>query len=208
MPFIKSLNYSNIIAYTYKLSIGDSLIIHQNNHNTYFILEGISVITKVFTNQEKFSTYIANNKQILYTPFSKHTSNYFYQIEAISTVYILSFKSNKVELFKNLIDYQYDKILVSYYYMIELLIHKNIRQRLIHLLINLSEILGEYKKTYIVLNLSLSYNIIGSIIGANKNTISKLIKELETYQLITYRKTQIIIHDLVTLSKYKKNNKK
>nr|YP_009313388.1 Global nitrogen transcriptional regulator [Dichotomaria marginata]SCW21642.1 Global nitrogen transcriptional regulator [Dichotomaria marginata] len=206
MPSSSNLTYSNIVAYTYKLNTEDKLIVHRETYSTYIIIEGIVVISKIFTNKEKFSICIIDQYQIINTPFNKENQvNYFYQIQALTTTYLLSFPNKEIQKIKNIIPNE-NKQILSYYHMIEILIHKNIRQRLIHLLINLSEFFGQYKKTYILINISLSYNTIGSIIGANKNTISKLIKELEHFKIITYKKQHIIIHDLITLSYYQQRN--
>jgi hypothetical protein len=189
----------------YKLKIEDSLIIHtDNNTNIYLILEGALIISKVFTNQETLGLGIFTSQDIISTYFSNTLSpNYFYQIQALSETYIISISNNQAKLFKEIIGIQYKKTWIKYQNMIEILAHKNIKNRFIHLLLTLSEIFGITCDQQIHINLTLSYYTIATIIGGNRNTISKLIKNLQRDELISYQINKIIIFNLIKLSLYR-----
>jgi hypothetical protein len=189
----------------YKLKIEDSLIIHtDNNTNIYLILEGALIISKVFTNQETLGLGIFTSQDIISTYFGNTLSpNYFYQIQALSETYIISISNNQAKLFKEIIGIQYKKTWIKYQNMIEILAHKNIKNRFIHLLLTLSEIFGITCDQQIHINLTLSYYTIATIIGGNRNTISKLIKNLQRDELISYQINKIIIFNLIKLSLYR-----
>lgn len=189
----------------YKLKIEDSLIIHtDNNTNIYLILEGALIISKVFTNQETLSLGIFTSQDIISTYFGNILlPNYFYQIQALSETYIISISNNQVKLFKEIIGMQYKRTWIKYQNMIEILAHKNVKNRFIHLLLTLSEIFGITYDQQIHINLKLSYYTIATIIGGNRNTISKLIKNLQRDELISYQINKIIIFNLIQLSLYR-----
>nr|UEQ12203.1 global nitrogen transcriptional regulator [Batrachospermum sp.] len=189
----------------YKLKIEDSLIIHtDNNTNIYLILEGALIISKVFTNQETLSLGIFTSQDIISTYFGNTLlPNYFYQIQALSETYIISISNNQAKLFKEIIGMQYKRTWIKYQNMIEILAHKNIKNRFIHLLLTLSEIFGITYNQQIHINLTLSYYTIATIIGGNRNTISKLIKNLQRDKLISYQINKIIIFNLIQLSLYR-----
>jgi CRP-like cAMP-binding protein len=189
----------------YKLKIEDSLIIHtDNNTNIYLILEGALIINKVFTNQETLSLGIFTSQDIISTYFGNTLlPNYFYQIQALSETYIISISNDQAKVFKEIIGMQYKRTWIKYQNMIEILAHKNIKNRFIHLLLTLSEIFGITCDQQIHINLTLSYYTIATIIGGNRNTISKLIKNLQGDKLICYQINKIIIFNLIKLSLYR-----
>nr|YP_009315025.1 Global nitrogen transcriptional regulator [Scinaia undulata]SCW23480.1 Global nitrogen transcriptional regulator [Scinaia undulata] len=190
-------------SYTYKLKQRDKLIIHQNNINTYIIIEGVLVVHKVFSNQERYAICILSAGDIATTPFGfAVATNYFYEIESLSTSYILSCCTASAQSLKPLISMKYSSNTLNHHDIIEILAHKNTKRRIIHVFLILSELFGEYKKNFLTLNLSISYQTLGSIIGTNKNTINKLIRELEKNNLLIYSKDQITINNLIDLSQH------
>nr|QHO64087.1 Global nitrogen transcriptional regulator [Lympha mucosa] len=191
------------LCHIYKLKIEDSLIIHtDNNTNIYLILEGALIINKVFTNKEILGLGIFTSQDIISTYFDNTLlPNYFYRIQALSETYIISINNNQAKFFKEIIQYQ--KTWLKYQNMIEILAHKNLKNRFIHLLLTLSETFGITDNQHIHINLTLSYYTIATIIGGNRNTISKLIKNLEQNELIAYHFNKIIIFNLIQLSLYR-----
>jgi CRP-like cAMP-binding protein len=87
--------------------------------------------------------------------------------------------------------------------MIEVLAHKNMKNRFIHLLLALSETFGIINSKQIHINLTLSYYTIAIIIGSNRNTIGQIINNLQKKKLISYTINQIKILNLIKLSSYK-----
>jgi CRP-like cAMP-binding protein len=102
-----------------------------------------------------------------------------------------------------MIGIQYKKTWIKYQTMIEILVHKNIKNRLVHLLLVLSETVGITNHKQIYINLTLSYYTIAIIIGSNRNTIGQIINHLQKKKLIVYTINQIIILNLIKLSSYK-----
>ena len=193
------------ICQIYKLNIEDSLIIHINsNTNLYLILEGALIISKVFTNQEILTLGILTSQDIVSIYFDDISlPNYFYQVQAISETYIVSININHAKFFQEMIGIQYKKTWIKYQTMIEILVHKNIKNRLVHLLLVLSETFGITNSKQIYINLTLSYYTIAIIIGSNRNTIGQIINNLQKKKLIVYNVNQIIILNLIKLSSYK-----
>lgn len=191
------------ISYTYKLKQRDKLIIHKNNTNTYIAIEGVLVVHKVFSNEERYAICILSAGDIAITPFNTSVAaNHFYEIEALSRSYILSYYNTSTKYLQPFASMRYNNSILNYHDIIEILAHKNTKQRIIHLFLILSELFGESKKNFLTINLSISYQTLGSIIGTNKNTINKLIQELEKNNLLTYSRNQIIINNLASLSQH------
>jgi CRP-like cAMP-binding protein len=193
------------ICQIYKLNIEDSLIIHINNNlNLYLIIEGALIISKVFTNQEVLTLGILTSQDIVAIHFD-HLSlpNYFYQVQAISETYIISINNNHIKFFQEMIGLQYKETWTKYQTMIEVLAHKNMKNRFIHLLLVLSETFGITNNKQIHINLTLSYYTIAIIIGSNRNTIGHIINNLQKKKLISYTINQIKILNLIKLSSYK-----
>nr|YP_010338139.1 global nitrogen transcriptional regulator [Erythrolobus coxiae]UNJ17724.1 global nitrogen transcriptional regulator [Erythrolobus coxiae] len=82
----------------------------------------------------------------------------------------------------------------------EILIHREIQNRFIILLLNLCCEFGRYVKYGILLDLSLSHNNIASIIGTTRSTITRIIAYLKKQKLITVYKKKFIIFDLLALN--------
>nr|YP_009297848.1 global nitrogen transcriptional regulator [Kumanoa americana]AOM67582.1 global nitrogen transcriptional regulator [Kumanoa americana] len=189
-------------CHVYKLSIGDSLIVHkENNRNLYLILEGVIVLSKVFTNEEILSIGIFSWQDIIITNFDNLSSpNYFYKVQAICSTYIISINRKNVTYTQKIIHMKSKQTSIKYQNMIEILAHKNIKHRFIQLLLTLCNICGIIDKNYIEIQLSLSQTIIAAILGSNRNTINQLIQEMQKKQLIYYAKNKIIIYNLLNLS--------
>jgi Crp-like helix-turn-helix domain len=177
-------------CYIYKLSVEESLIIHEeNNTNIYIILEGAIIISKVFTNQEILSLGILSSQDVIITSFNNVcSSNYFYQVHAISETYMISMNNKYTNYFQEIFSIQYKQTCLKYKYMIEVLAHKNIKHRLIQLLLNLSNLFSITQNKHIEINLSLSHKTISSIIGSNRNTLNQLMKKMQDQKLIKYTK--------------------
>lgn len=205
LSILNYLDSSISVNYVYKMKPNDYLILYHGDNKVYSVIEGTLIIYKCFSNNEMFTTNIVGVGGIISPCFySSPTNNYFYMIEAISISYIigLSYKKNNE---KNLC-YAYHRPSYispySYYNIGEILIHKTVKHRLIHLLLVLSQMCGVKHGHKVYLKVILSYQTLSCITGTSKNTISKLIKYLTIIELIEYREKRIIIHDLIILSRY------
>jgi CRP-like cAMP-binding protein len=201
MPLLHLLNQKNILTLTYNLKAGDAVIIHSShNFNIYLILEGALVLSKVFTNKEIISFSILKSQDLIITSFKELSrSNYFYKVEALADTYLLSFNRQSIQRYESIIATQNYQTSLKNIYMTEILAHRNTRNRLIHLLLILSELFGIVNKNYINIPLKISKLMLASIIGSNRNTVGQLIYQLEYNRSIRYSKQKIIIYDMVVL---------
>nr|YP_010873262.1 Global nitrogen transcriptional regulator [Nemalion vermiculare]WGV34382.1 Global nitrogen transcriptional regulator [Nemalion vermiculare] len=186
----------------YKLEQGDRIVIHKHDdNNIYLVIEGVLLVYKTFTNGTSICLSIIHRGKIINPLFQKHDKHiYFYSIESISVAYILSLKNNNTKLL-NTLQVKSGRVLLYQQNLLEVSIHKNVKQKLIHLFLMLCEILGEYRDNYMIVCLSLSYITIARIVGSNRNTISKIIFQLEEQKLMLYTKKYFIVYDMVQLSK-------
>jgi len=186
--------------YVYKMQPNDSLILHKESYNIYSVIEGVLIIHKCFSNEEMFTTSIIGANGIIAPSFpASSTNNYFYIIEALSISYIIN---NTRKYMERNISYIYNQSNMVYYSMEEILIHKTVKNRLIHLLLKLSEMCGVECGNKISLEVQLSYQTLSSITGTSKSTIRKLVKSLIQKELIEYHKQHIIINNLTLLSRF------
>ena len=184
-------------VYVYKMKPNDSLILHRESSNAYSVIEGILIIHKCFSNNEIFTTSIIGTNGVIAPDFPpSSTNNYFYIIEALSISYLINktrqnmiYQSSNINNVANMV----------YHSMEEVLIHKTVKNRLIHVLLKLSEICGVECGNKIVLEVQLSYQTLSCITGTSKNTIRKLVKSLIQNNLIEYHKEYIIINNLILL---------
>nr|YP_009314614.1 Global nitrogen transcriptional regulator [Liagoropsis maxima]SCW22868.1 Global nitrogen transcriptional regulator [Liagoropsis maxima] len=203
MSFNQSISNSKIVPYIYKLKRGDSLIIHHDNNNIYLVVEGILILHKKFTNGEKFSTCIAYEGKLIqpFIPIST-SCNYFYELESISMTYILSISGKDNSSLHTISKFPLKYNLVENYHLLDILIHRNIKQRIIQFFLILCELIGKNHHKYILIDIRLSYDTIATVTGSHKNTISKLINQLEKEELIQHNKHQVLIYNLNLLSNY------
>lgn len=201
MQLINKVSKRSNRPYIYELNHGDSLIIHNEDTNIYIILEGIMLLQKQFTNDEILTTHILNSGNIINTEFKQSSKkNYFYKIEAISKTYISSLSHNYKNIFFEKVFYYKNKDdLYKSQNITEILIHKNVKHRFIHLIILLGELFGTSDYQKIIIQLQISHSMLASIIGTNTNTISKMIRYLEKLNIISYSRKQIIIYNLPLL---------
>lgn len=194
-----SLNSASSDAYVYKMKPNDSLILHKESYNIYSVIEGVLIIHKCFSNEEMFATSIIGANGIIAPSFpASSTNNYFYIIEALSISYII----NNTRKYMDNINHIYNQSNIVYYSMEEILIHKTVKNRLIHVLLKLSEICGVECGNKISLEVQLSYQTLSCITGTSKSTIRKLVKSLIQKKLIDYNKQYIVINNLTLLSTF------
>nr|YP_010988222.1 global nitrogen transcriptional regulator [Rhodochorton tenue]WOK79418.1 global nitrogen transcriptional regulator [Rhodochorton tenue] len=205
LSILNCLGSSISVNYIYKMKPNDYLILYHGDNKVYSVIEGTLIVNKCFSNNEMFTTNIVSVGGIISPCFySLPTNNYFYMIEAISISYIigLSYKKNSE---KNLC-YVYNRSSYispySYHDIEEVLIHKTVKHRLIHLLLVLSQMCGVKHGNKVYLKVILSYKTLSCITGTSENTISKLIRYLTIIDLIKYREKRITIHNLIILSRY------
>lgn len=192
-----SVNPALSDVYVYKMKPNDSLILHRESNNVYYVIEGILMIHKCFSNEEIFTTSIIGANGIIAPDFPpSSTNNYFYIIEALSISYLIN------NIRPNII-YQNSNINntanIVYHSMEEVLIHKTVKNRLIHVLLKLSEICGVECGNKVSLEVQLSYQTLSCMTGTSKNTIRKLVNSLIQHNIIEYHSERIVINNLILL---------
>lgn len=198
MEFLNILVYSNISFYIYKLHAGEALILHNTSkHINYIIIEGNLLLTKHFINKKIISMRLLGTKDIIIPDFSKISIvNYFYQVYAISSTYLFSYSNFSTHKF-------FQKIVPTHNnlpnYLLDILVHRNVKQRLIQTFLIFTELHGIINKTKVEIHLHISYDLLSWMTGSNKNTISILMNTLITKELILYSKHKIIINNILDL---------
>lgn len=202
---LNSLNSALSLKYVFKMNPNDALIIYKENNHAYYILEGILIIHKCFSNKEIFTVSILVMNSVINLQFPKSfNNNYFYTIEAITTSYII--KLIRINTAKQ--NFQYTninsrfKIIPTFYNTSEILIHRTVKQRLTYFLLQLSKICGIENGHKVYLMVKLNHQTLGYVTGTSQHTIRRIIKSLIDYDIIDYQKQYIIIKNLPLLTKF------
>ena len=80
------------------------------------------------------------------------------------------------------------------------LLFRSNRQRIIHLLIELTEKYGSQSENGISLNIRLSHQEIASLIGSTRETVTVVLGQLKAQGLIDIARRRIMINDLQTMA--------
>nr|YP_009315838.1 Global nitrogen transcriptional regulator [Trichogloeopsis pedicellata]SCW24496.1 Global nitrogen transcriptional regulator [Trichogloeopsis pedicellata] len=202
MPLDHNIIPNNTSTHIYKLNPGDMLMIYPDNNNIYVVVDGILVTHKLFSNTEKFSTGIIYSGSLIENMFQhSKTYNYCYELETLSVCYILSISNYT---FSNLSQKSYT-IKSNHHHssyrinLVDLWVHKNIKNRIVQLIMILCEVAGKHCQHYTRIDVKLSYKTIATITGSNRNTVSHIIQQLHKDQIIIYKKHQIIINNILLL---------
>ena len=142
MKWIQSFLDSKIPFYVYQLNKGDYITYTMNNisHPCLIILDGITYITKVFTNKEIMVLGILKKDNLIQEV--QPVKYYNYSIVALQKTFIISFawkdiinnKYIKVSLIIDILN-AYKKTLYMYEAMSNILLHKSTKHRVIQLLL-------------------------------------------------------------------------
>lgn len=81
------------------------------------------------------------------------------------------------------------------------LLFRSNRERVVHLLIELAEKYGEEADDGIVLKIRLSHQEMASVIGSTRETVTVILGQLQTENLVTIARRRIVINDLARLAK-------
>ena len=141
MQLLNLFIYSKIYFYMYKLQAGEALVLHNNNKlKNYIILDGCLLLSKYFTNNKIISIGLLSSKDIILPIFhNQFTTNYFYKAQALSITYLFSLANTSQQKFFKIIQPQYNN---QRYYLLEILAHRNAKQRLIHTFLILMKLYG------------------------------------------------------------------
>nr|WDA99355.1 global nitrogen regulator [Galdieria yellowstonensis] len=178
----------------------------------FLITKGTIRISKIYNNGTKF-TFIFLKEYDLFGKFGeikKINSSIVYELEALENTYLL--KISLLKIFNKIYEHKtlYKKLIVSFNerlmrnnMLMEILTHRNIKNRLISFLLYLALYFGSLSKLGIIINLTLSHNIIAEVLCSTRVTITRHIQSLEKMQYIKYLKKNIIIINPILLTQYK-----
>nr|QCI04036.1 global nitrogen transcriptional regulator [Antithamnionella ternifolia] len=195
MKWIHYFSNSKIPFYIYYLKKGDSIIKITNRcyNSSIIILHGTLYVLKLFINKEAALINIVNKNCIIDIKKNIINNNSYYKIIALEEAYILSFPSNffentkkiNINLYISLIK-SYKNTLNNYESINQILQHIYFKHRIVQLLLFLFIECGTITQTSIKTSFNIHKNDIAIMIGANTNTINKIIKQLEHSNIINY----------------------
>nr|YP_009294549.1 global nitrogen transcriptional regulator [Asparagopsis taxiformis]AOM66032.1 global nitrogen transcriptional regulator [Asparagopsis taxiformis] len=218
MKWIYYFSSCHIPFNIYKLQTGDAIIYQYTSHKyqSIIILQGLLYITKQFTNHEKACIAILQTNNVfdsynLLLNTQKNDSTYYYKLVALQTTFILSFQLQDLNINKNNINSNlllniiasYQNTINKYKIMNNILIHKYMQNRIIQLLLTLSEEFGIIHKHSIIIPFVISQHTISEIVGSNRITVNRILRKLCKNQLISYSYNKYIqINNPLALSHF------
>lgn len=213
MRWIQLLEKEKFTFKIHRLKRYDSVIISSyfNTNNLLIVLDGFVNILKVFTNHQTICLgLLTNNCMIQNYHINKKNINYYYKITAMTFTLLLSIEVNSLMIIKkptNLLIpylvYAYSKTLSNYETMLTIFVQKNVKKKIIQLLLHLSEEFGNLNYKNIKIPFRLTHDSLSQIIGSNRVSVTKVMACLQSKHLILHNKAYLIIYDIVKLSEYK-----
>ena len=208
MNWLKQLEDCNISFQAYTLNKEDCIFFKStcSNQHIIYILDGCIKLLQVFTNKEKICTGIIYKNQIISAgnDLDNRHYNVLMAIKEATVITILSkelvakiTKSTKFILEATLHSYSWKKTHEIAY----ILSHRNTKKRVIQLLIILVKRFGYIKNHQIIIQTSLSHQLIASITGSQRVTISRIINQLKEKKIIDHINNTIIINNITQLIK-------
>nr|YP_009511756.1 global nitrogen transcriptional regulator [Melanthalia intermedia]AXI97633.1 global nitrogen transcriptional regulator [Melanthalia intermedia] len=203
---------SKIPFYVYKLSKGDSVILkrHEKHPLNIVVLYGTAYVLKIFTNNEALLLAIFSDDTIIDSATDYLDSNYAYsRFVALQQTYLLSFSwtdfisrsSNSpafavelVSLFRN--------TLRCYQISSSILAHKEIKNRVIQLLLFMCQEFAVIENVQFVIPFKMSRSTIGHMAGGNQVTVGKVMNYLAKKFLIKYTSKRKVSVQYLELLKY------
>nr|WGH13769.1 Global nitrogen transcriptional regulator [Lophurella pseudocorticata] len=202
MKWIKFLTNNKIPYYIYKLKTADFIILnnikHKNN-NILIILSGTIFITKVFPNKELLPIAILNKDNILIK--NNKELKIYHKLIALEKTYVLTLdlfilKQNKVNtLFRINILNAYKKTIEQYEVINNIMSQKNIKNRILQLILNICLRFGQVKNQKIFIPFQLSNKNIAILTGTSENTVSKTMKKIYNKNIIKNLNKKVIFLD-------------
>jgi len=165
-------------------------------------------ILKIFTNGENICMNLLYKKQIIPNIKSniKQHNNYYYKIVAIKKTVIATIPSQVLNerIKKNIACFQEFQIIYnkSKNDIVNILVYKNTKKRVIQLLLTLSKNFGKIKPKYIIIPFHLSHKTIATITGSQRITISRIMYALKKKKLINYDNQKILIYSIIKLIQF------
>nr|YP_010851705.1 Global nitrogen transcriptional regulator [Echinothamnion hystrix]WGH14560.1 Global nitrogen transcriptional regulator [Echinothamnion hystrix] len=202
MKLIKFLTNNKIPYYIYKLKKEDFIILNNiknKNHNILIILSGTIFITKVFPNKELLPIAILNKNNILIK--NNKELKIYHKLVALEKTYVLTLdlfilKQDKVNtLLKMNILNPYKKTIEQYEVINNIMSQKNIKNRILQLILNICLQFGKVKNQQIFIPFQLSNKNIAILTGTSENTVNKIMKQIYNKSIIKNLNKKVIFLD-------------
>lgn len=205
MRWIKQLENYNISFHIHILQKQDSIFINKKaqNSNIIYILNGFIKLLQVFTNNEKICIELIYKNQIISSDIFNNTNqhSYYYLLVAITTTTIVTIplKEFNKKAKRDAKIFQLLKLQSKKNDMISILSHKNTKKRIIQLIIILIRKFGCMKKNNIVIPFRPTHQMIAAIVGSQRVTVNKIMKNLKREGMINYSNNSITIYRIIRL---------
>lgn len=207
MELLKKLENCNISFHIHLLEKEDFILIGKANEKKHivYILDGITRLTKVFSNNERICIKLLHSRQVV--NISKecvHRQNYYNVLTAITATKIIVMPAQAVKIVKTKSKTDKTKTGIicqqnNSSEIVSILSHRNTKKRISQLLIILVKQFGKIKGRMITIPFYLSQQAIAEITGSQRGTVSKIMNSLKRNKTISYGSKSIIIHNLVHL---------
>ncbi|ASN78814.1 Ycf28 (chloroplast) [Porphyra umbilicalis] len=204
-PWLNFFNQQSAEHQIFSLKQHDVLIFDANS-TLYIILAGCLIVKKVFRNRKKIILNLLTSEDTFgHTQFA--SSHFYYEVEAIDVAQIVSIEySTIMSICQN--HHKFSVFFIDHLLLcsikanrfMEIISHKSITNRLVSLLLLLSEHNGISQSNGIFLNLAITHRVLAQIIGSNRVSITRIMSELVQTKLISIQKKKVIIHDPILLS--------
>ena len=175
----------------------------------YFLLKGAVKLSRVYEAGEEITVALLRENSVfgVLSLITGHRSDRFYHAVAFTPVELLSVPIEQMEkalkdnpeLSMVLLQGLSSRILQTEM-MIETLAHRDMGSRLVSFLLILCRDFGVPTKDGITLDLNLSHQAIAEAIGSTRVTVTRLLGDLRTDNMISIHKKKITVHNPVTLS--------
>nr|YP_009394013.1 global nitrogen transcriptional regulator [Polysiphonia sertularioides]ARW62575.1 global nitrogen transcriptional regulator [Polysiphonia sertularioides] len=195
MNWIMFFSINTIPYRIYKLKEEDSIVLKsKSNNNIAIILEGIILLVKNFHNKESLPIAVLGGNHIIE---QTKTNRSYYQIIALKETYIII--TTKSFLYSNkikkhylicILDY-YRKTLTEYEKTIEIINQKNIKKRIVLLMLSLFLKFGVFNKSKLTISFTASTKFIAKMIGTKESTVIKILKSVDYINIEKGKKKQI-----------------
>lgn len=175
----------------------------------YFLLKGAVKLSRVYEAGEEITVALLRENTVfgVLSLITGHRSDRFYHAVAFTPVELMSAPIEQVEkalkehpeLSMYMLRGLSSRILQTEM-MIETLAHRDMGSRLVSFLLILCRDFGVPGTQGITIDLKLSHQAIAEAIGSTRVTVTRLLGDLRTENMISIHKKKITVHNPVTLS--------
>lgn len=193
MKWIHYLSNLNIPFYIYKIKSGDAIIKTCNHklQKSAIILHGTIYLSQVFSNQEITPISILHKNNIIDLENYISYNQSYYKISALKETYVMLVSINELTKYNQINSHIFYSLLTNYKLTLYnenhiryILSHKNIKYRIIQLLIILSTYFGKIDKDIVNIQLKIKMEDLAILTGSNVNVTNKILHTLKKQNIL------------------------